>query len=465
MTVPPPPTGLFANLAHEHGFVPVEVEGTLPDHLNGTLYRNGPGLFEQFGRRYDHLFEGDGAISAVRFEQGRAQAAVRLVQSAGLLEERAAGRHLGSFAARWPTRFRRMSRGLRFKNTANTHVVPWQNGLYALNEGGKPTQIDPDSLHTIGESDLDGVVVTTFSAHPHRVERHRCLYNFGMAYGKQTNLTLYALPDQGPARMLGQIPLAHPVMLHDFVATEKHLVFFVSPIRIAVWRLMMALRPFPDLFRWTPADGTEVIVVPIATPDQPVRFRTDPFWQFHFAGAFEDRGEVVVDYIRYPDSSLLHAMGDGREIGWTDSKGHAHGTLHRARLDLANQRLRSEPLWDGQCEFPRIAERQDGDRHDVIWLQSSHYVDGVLRFRISRVDQDGGVRHHDLEPGAYGSEPVPAQAPGAGANEGSVLSLVYDSYTARSHVLVLDAQTLARQARVQLAQAIPLTFHGSWQPA
>jgi carotenoid cleavage dioxygenase-like enzyme len=34
---------LTRNLRREHGFEPMEVEGTLPPDLEGTLYRVGPG--------------------------------------------------------------------------------------------------------------------------------------------------------------------------------------------------------------------------------------------------------------------------------------------------------------------------------------------------------------------------------------------------------------------------------------
>src|SRR6185295_13889150 len=71
------PTDLAArlwseDLPRQHGFEPLEVEGTLPAELRGTLFRNGPGQFGQFGRRYGHPFEGDGAVTAIRLGGGRA---------------------------------------------------------------------------------------------------------------------------------------------------------------------------------------------------------------------------------------------------------------------------------------------------------------------------------------------------------------------------------------------------------
>src|SRR5688572_20604953 len=109
------------DLPREHGFEPLEIEGKLPAELRGTLYRNGPGLFGQHGVRYTHPFEGDGACTAIRFEHGRAFGASKIADTAGLREERAAGRILYGLAAPWRRRVANMFRN-RQKNTANTNV-------------------------------------------------------------------------------------------------------------------------------------------------------------------------------------------------------------------------------------------------------------------------------------------------------------------------------------------------------
>ena len=80
-----------------------------------------------------------------------------------------------------------------------------------------------------------------FSAHPHRVASRRAIYNFGLEYGRKTKLHTYELPDVGPARHLGAIELPGAPMLHDFIATDTHLVFFVSPVRVDIPRMMLQL--------------------------------------------------------------------------------------------------------------------------------------------------------------------------------------------------------------------------------
>ncbi|MEO8249495.1 MAG: carotenoid oxygenase family protein [Burkholderiales bacterium] len=122
-----PPVGItksyqrgLRDLPREHGFEPLELEGELPPDLRGTLYLNGPGLFSLFGRPYRHWFDGDGAITAIRFKGGHAEGAVRLVETRQLAHERRAGRALytsgATLAPQWQRRL-----GLRdFKNAANT---------------------------------------------------------------------------------------------------------------------------------------------------------------------------------------------------------------------------------------------------------------------------------------------------------------------------------------------------------
>src|SRR5450631_375057 len=86
--------GPLRDLPREHGFEQLRVEGTLPAELRGTLYRTGRSLFSRFGKPYGHLFDGDGAVTAIQFANGRALGAAKLVQTKGLVRERRAGRPL-----------------------------------------------------------------------------------------------------------------------------------------------------------------------------------------------------------------------------------------------------------------------------------------------------------------------------------------------------------------------------------
>ena len=48
------------------------VEGNVPEELQGTLYRNGPGRLERNGDWVHHPFDGDGMIASMHFKDGQA---------------------------------------------------------------------------------------------------------------------------------------------------------------------------------------------------------------------------------------------------------------------------------------------------------------------------------------------------------------------------------------------------------
>ena len=463
---PPPPSRVDAlrqlwsdDLGREHGFEPLEVEGVLPAELRGTLFRNGPGQYGQRERRYSHPFEADGACTAIRFDGGGAAGASRLTASAGLADERAAGKILYGLTAPWPRRIRNMMRG-RTKNTANTSVVVWQGRLFALMEAARPTELDPRDLTTLGETDLDGVVGAMFSAHPHRVASRGAIYNFGVEYGRRTRLHLYELPDAGAARHLGALDLPGPPMIHDFIATDTHLVFFVSPVRVHVPRMLLQLGGFGELFRWRPEHGTEVICVPIADPAAPVRFTVDAFYQWHFANAFDRGGELVIDYVRYDSFDSFHAIGDlgrGRARAALD-----RGQLHRATIDLAARTLRSERVLERACEFPTVAPGREGRDGATTYLVLDELA------ALGRRAPDGTLDVHELPPTQHATEPLFVPRPGATADDdGWVVALCHDAPSRRAFAAVYDARRLADGpiARAWFDHHIPITFHGTFAPA
>lgn len=444
------------DLPREHGFEPLELEGTLPAELRGTFYRNGPALFGQYGQRYTHPFEGDGAITAVRLDGGKALGASRITESEGLREERAAGRMLYGFGVPWLRRITNMLRG-KAKNTANTNVILWQGRLLALMEGGVPTELDPETLATRGETWLDGTIVSRFSAHPHRVASRRAYYNFGVEYGRHTRLHFYELPDVGAARHLGALDLAGPPMLHDFIATDTHLVFFVSPTRVDVPHAMLQLGGFQDMFKWKPELGTEVICVPIDRPHEPVRFTTDAFYQWHFTNAFTRGRELVVDYVHYPDFSTFYDLGrfeGGRALSTAQA--------HRAVVDLDRKTLRSEPVLARACEFPTVAPGFEGREHSLSYL----VLDSLAG--IGKLTADGALVEHRLPDSQRVTEPVFVPRPGATReDDGWLVALSHDGPTDRAFLAIYDATRIPDGpiARAWFDHQVPITFHGSFVPA
>jgi all-trans-8'-apo-beta-carotenal 15,15'-oxygenase len=466
------------DLPREHGFESLRVEGKIPDDLCGTLYRNGAALLTQQGQRCSHWFDGDGGVSAVRFGNGQAQGASRVVMSRGLTEERKAGKALyGGFGTVQPGFFNRV-RGV-LKNSANTSVMFWNDRLFAMIEACLPTELSPDDLTTIGETDLGGVIPFAFSAHPHAVPARNAIYNFGVRYGLKTYLDCFELPEpkteggQGSrkARLLASVPLKGAPFIHDFIATERHLVFFVPPARVDIVPMLLGRGSVADNLKWRPESGTEVIIVPIDTPDRVTRFKVDPFFQWHFANAFERQGEIVVDFIRYDD---LHTLGWLTDLFRGGNAVTPRSTYHRAVIDPSTsraRRFRDECLWDRTSEFPRISPANEGNEYSIAYAAgySPRSESAGLQDSVSRIDVNKGVASEFiLDSEQFTGEPIfVPKANARGEGEGYLLSAIYDARTHSSHCAVFDAEHVdaGPLARAHMDHHIPPRFHGVWRPA
>ncbi|MCA9716003.1 MAG: carotenoid oxygenase family protein [Myxococcales bacterium] len=442
----------YEDLPREHPFEPLRVEGELPPGLEGTLFRAGPATSGRFGLRYSHAFEGDGAVCATKLAGGAAFGAVRMVQSDGYREETEAGRLLYGFSAPWWRRMLNLARGKQ-KNTANTAALVWNDRLFALMEGATPVELERETLETIGETTLGNVVGRTFSAHPHVVGDR--LINFGSRYGKQPGVDLYAWPKDSACRHLGFAPLPDNRMIHDFAVTERHAVFFASPVSIQLLRAILNIGPFERLVRWRPELGTEVVVVPLAAPERARRFTTEPFFQWHFINAFEDGEELVVDACVYPNFDSMGAIGvDGVELALPE--------YARCRINAARTSLRRETIGDAPVEFPSVLAEDEGRRStDAFCLSMDHG-----RRALIRVDPERGVvDRFDYPEGAGPSEPI--YVPSGPGGAGHLLTLVHDADSHTSALHVFDAQRLegGPVARAHYDHHIPFTFHGRWAAA
>ena len=252
-------------------------------------------------------------------------------------------------------------------------------------------------------------------------------------------------------------PVGFAPMLHDFIATERHLVWFLAPAAVHVPRMLLGLGDFAQLFRWRPELGTEIIVMPIDAPGDVVRFTVDAFYQWHFANAFERGGEVVVDYVRYPNFDSFGALAQGGGPSGLDE-----GRLHRAVIDVGARRLRSEAVLDVGVEFPRIHPAREGQAHSVTWMADAGLGGVVAHHGDGRLERWRCGAHEVV------AEPVFVPAPDATDEQaGWVLTLVYDGRADASYLAVLDATRLedGPVARAWFDHPVPITFHGSWLPA
>ena len=150
----------YESQPNEYDYWIDDIEGKIPEELYGTLFRNGPGLLEVNGHSIHHPFDGDGMISAIAFNNGRAHFRNRFVRTEGFIAEQEAGKILyrGVFGTQKPGGWLANAFDLKLKNIANTNVIYWGGKLLALWEAAEPYRLDPKTLNTIGIDYLDGLL-------------------------------------------------------------------------------------------------------------------------------------------------------------------------------------------------------------------------------------------------------------------------------------------------------------------
>jgi carotenoid cleavage dioxygenase-like enzyme len=449
------------------------LHGALPDDLQGTLYRNGPGRLERHGQAMGHWFDGDGAILRVQFAAGQAQATYRFVQTQGYQAEAKADRLLYSnYGTHPPGSWLGRLRGL--KNPANTAVLALDDRLLALWEGGPPHRLDLATLETIGYDNLGGLAPgNTYSAHYKRDGHTGEIFNFGMqvAYhprrGLGGKIRLYRSAPTGKIQQQGSFDVNGIPVLHDFVLAGRYLVFCIPPVRVDALPLLLRTQTFSDAMRWQPDRGTEIVICDRDSLSVIQRITTDPWFQWHFSnGAELSDGTIILEVARYADFATNQFL---KQVATGNAPTEARSALWQLRINpQTGQVLENTARLQRQCEFPTVPPHQVGQPWQTTYLALQHqpFEPNELLSTIGAFTATGDLRIAPVPEGDYAVEPIYVPKP-TQPDQGWIITIVYNSVAEQSEVWILAADQLHQGpiCQLQLPDIIPPSFHGTWQAA
>jgi all-trans-8'-apo-beta-carotenal 15,15'-oxygenase len=454
-----------------------DVEGEIPSSLQGTLFRNGPGLLEVNEQRIHHPFDGDGMICAIAFDKGRAHFRNRFVRTEGYLKEQKAGKILyrGVFGTQKPGGWLANAFDFQLKNIANTNVIYWGGKLLALWEAAEPHGLNPKTLETLGKDNLDGVLEegNAFAAHP-RIDP-RCeqndgspvLVNFAIKPGLSTTITIYEFDQQG--KLLHRHDRSVPgfAFIHDFAITPNYCLFFQNPVSFNPIPFALGLRGAGECVKFQPDKPTRILVIPRNSKEPVQILETQSGFVFHHANAFEQGDEICIDSICYESFPEVEANSDFRQV---DFDAIAPGQLWRFTLNLNDQSVQRRLLEERCCEFPYVHPNHVGHPYRYLFMGAAHNPTGNAPLQaLLKLDATTGEQQlWSAAPQGYVSEPIFVPRPdGTEEDDGWLLSLVYDASKHRSDVVILDGRDLNRGpvARLHLKHHVPYGLHGSWTPS
>jgi beta,beta-carotene 9',10'-dioxygenase len=448
----------------------LEVTGSMPGWLTGTLVRNGPARYEVGERTMNHWFDGLAMLHAFGFADGRVSYANRYLRSDA---HRAAenGRIAHAEFATDPCRsiFARVqamfSTGADSTPNANVNVIRLGERYLAMTETPLPVRFDPRTLETLGvDPSAAPPTGQHATAHPHHDAERGELVAYVVQFGPRSRYLLYAVSARGAGkRTLASLPVQRPSYMHSFALTPRYAVLVEQPIVVNPLKLALRARPFIENYRWEADRPARFLVVDRHAGTLRGAYETDAFFTFHTINAFERDGEVVVDLCAYEDAEIIRALYLDRARD--PNAVLPHVAPRRYEIDLAGGTVRRRTLADVQLELPRVAYRAVNGRPYRYAYGSSKREAGTPGFldQLAKVDVESGAVRSWREDGCYPGEPVFVPAPGGQGEDGGVLlSVVLDGRTGTSFLLVLDARDLGELARAHVPQHVPFGFHGAY---
>jgi len=465
-----PYLGLATTLPEEHDY-PALVKGTIPTQLRGTLFRNGPGLFDRGGLRKRSLLDGDGLVQRFHFHDQGVQFRCRFVQTPKFQAEAAAGRYLyPSWSTLAPGGYWNNFWGPgRIRSQAGVTVYPWRGRLYAFDESSLPFEMDQVTLQTSGESRL-GIspeIPAIFAAHSKFDPRTGEWLHFGMQYERSASLHLNCFAADGALTRHRVIELPRYVYMHDWFVGSHYIMINLHPLEIEIWGALLGNRSILDSLRWRPEQGNMLLVLPRELTGEPLLLTAEAAFMWHSVNAFEHSGELIADFVGYSNPDHLVGTNSAAHAVMTGVKGEfrSPGQLWRYRIDPVQRKVFRELLAGGNYEWPRIDERQRCQPYRFVYLCAANQGE-FFWSAVERVDlQTGQCTRYDFGAGCYCSEPVFVPRPDT-SEEGSgwVLTEVYDSRTRKSLLAILDGERLSDGplARVMLRHHVPFSYHGWW---
>ncbi|XP_057842733.2 carotenoid cleavage dioxygenase 8 homolog B, chloroplastic-like [Cryptomeria japonica] len=463
----------------------LQIEGKIPDWLNGTYLRNGPGMYD-IGQDSKNLFDGYSTLVRLHFENGNASATHAQLQSEAYMAAKKYNKVCYREFSELPKPSNILSTignmvgvlsGDAVTDNAIISVIRMGDGrVVCLTETMKGTiQIDPNSLETIGPIKYtDKLGGFNQSGHPLVFDSELISllpdfinpgYNvIRMPSGtNQRNLIGKVKCKSGPS--VGWV--------HSFTVTDNFVIVPEMPMKYSLENMLSG-----DLLQWHQDAKAFMHVVSKETGETVASVEVPQFMTFHFINAYEEKDKatgkpisIIVDCCEYNSSVTImerlfldelrsfsgeDCLPDSRVGRFTiPLNGSPRGTLdtavppkvHGKGIDMCsiNSKYRGKEY---RYAYGCAAERP------------CHYLNSLTKIDL----KDKSAKKWYSE-GSIPSEPFFIERPGAESeDDGVVISIVSDK-DGDGFAVVLDGSTFTEVARAKLPYGLPYGLHGCWIPS
>jgi len=210
----------------------VRVVGEIPDWVEGTLLRNGPGTFKVGNQRYRHWFDGLAMLHRFSIKSGKVSYSNKFLESLSYSESMEAGRIMYSEFATDPCRslFTKAMAVFdpKVTDSAKVNIVELAERFYALAETPIQVEFDPQTLKSVGVTGWDssnfGRMTTV---HPHVDHERNEAFNLVTQFGALSAYSLRRIEigqELSETKEVASKKSIEPSYIHSFGMSENYLI-------------------------------------------------------------------------------------------------------------------------------------------------------------------------------------------------------------------------------------------------
>lgn len=501
-----------------------DVKGNIPSWLQGTLLRNGPGIFTVGDTSYEHWFDGMAVMKSFAFKDGEVTYRSRFLNSDTYKANMAANRivvsEMGTMAYPDPSK-NFIVKAITFLNhtipdfTDNgaSNFIKYGNDYYATSETNYIRKIDPATLETQDKVDyMKYLPVNLVSSHPH-YDKAGNTYNIGTSIAEKgkTKFIMFKVPaaaekDKGkgvPAlknvEVICTVPcrsLLTPSYYHSFGMTENYFVFIEQPLKLDILKMATAYMRgvnWASCLKFSPEENTLIHLIDRKTGKElETKYYTGAMVVYHHVNAYEDDGHVIFDVIAYKDNSLydMFYLSKLKENAGFHDEAYSKPSFKRFALPVHSNKgiavgedmvklkyttasavkekegklmCQAEVLCEG-FELPRINYDYNSKKHRFVY--GNCVEESALSKQIGKLNTETKEMVVWSEDNCWPSEPVFIPRPnGESEDDGVVLAAVGNSNPGQSgFILILDGKTFKEVARAYVDTELVKDMHGFFIP-
>lgn len=461
---------LLGTSAEPTGPYQLKINGEIPKNLRGTLFRNGPGLFDRDGVKKKHLLDGDGFIQAVSINEQSATYRSRFVQTEKYKAEEKAQRFLYPTWSTLAPKTLTKNLGARLLPQAGVTVVKRGDSLVAFDDTGHPYELDWKTLETRRNLKGDNnYPLPSYNAHNFFDSKSKQWIQFGMSYGRVNKIHLsISKPDGSPDKQY-DFPVDFSTYMHDFFVTENYVVFLVPALRFNPLKMLAGVSSFIDAFTWLPERANQLWVISRKTGELVSKIETEASFMWHSLNAFDRGDEIVADFVGYDEPD--HFIGSDAEFH-TMMKAQpgvasSPGTVRRYVINPKTQRINTTVVSEGYHEFPMINPSYYCREHSVGYFSKGSGAGTNLHNGLAKIDMESGAgQEYFYAEHTHVGEPifVADKEHPQDENRGWLISQFLDGEQGKSGFAIFSASRLGDGpvAELMMETHSPLSFHGWW---